>query len=134
MKRAYNFNAGPAALPLAVLEKAEKEWLNIQQSGMSVMELSHRSKEYEQIHDHAKHSLRKLMNIPDEYDILFLQGGASTQFSMVPMNLLSKDGIASYVLTDSWSEKALKEADKIGSTRIAGTSKEKEADGNNVTS
>ncbi len=124
MKRAYNFNAGPAALPLAVLEKAEKEWLNIQHSGMSVMELSHRSKEYEQIHDHAKHSLRKLMNIPEEYDILFLQGGASTQFSMVPMNLLTKDGIASYVLTDSWSEKALKEADKIGSTRIAASSKD----------
>lgn len=124
MKRAYNFNAGPAALPLPVLKRAQEELLNFQNTGMSVMELSHRSKEYDAVHNSAKQRLKKLMNIPDTHDVLFLQGGASLQFSMVPMNLLGKDQVANYVLTGSWSEKALKEAKKIGKTHIAASSKE----------
>ena len=115
MKRAYNFNAGPSALPLAVLERAQKELLNFQQTGMSVMELSHRSKEYDAVHERAEMLLRKLMNIPDTHDVLFLQGGASLQFSMVPMNLLKEGEVGNYVLTDSWSDKAMKEAKKVAS-------------------
>jgi phosphoserine aminotransferase len=124
MKRAYNFNAGPSALPLSVLKRAQEELLNFQNTGMSVMELSHRSKEYDAVHTRAKELLRKLMNIPETHDILFLQGGASLQFSMVPMNLLSEGKVANYVLTGSWSEKALKEAKKLGSTHVAASSKE----------
>ena len=124
MTRAYNFNAGPAALPEAVLEKASKEWLNINNSGMSVMELSHRSKEYDAIHEKAITLLKELMNISDEYEVLFLQGGASLQFSMIPMNLLPEGKTASYVLTGAWSDKALKEAKKVGKTNIAASSKE----------
>ena len=124
MKRAYNFNAGPAALPEAVLEKANKEWLNINDSGMSVMELSHRSKEYDAIHEKAKSLLKELMNISDEYEVLFLQGGASLQFSMIPMNLLPEGKTASYVLTGAWSDKAFKEAKKIGKAEIAASTKE----------
>jgi len=124
MKRALNFNAGPAALPQEVLEKANREWLNINSSGMGVMELSHRSKEYDAIHEKAKSLLKELMNISDEYEILFLQGGASLQFSMVPMNLLFTDRKAAYVLTGAWSEKALKEAKKVGQTTVVASSKE----------
>lgn len=124
MTRAYNFNAGPAALPEAVLEKANKEWLNINNSGMSVMELSHRSKEYDAIHEKAKALLKELMNISDEYEVLFLQGGASLQFSMIPMNLLPEGKTASYVLTGAWSDKALKEAKKVGKTQIAASTKD----------
>lgn len=124
MKRAYNFNAGPAALPLEVLNKAQEEWLNINNSGMSVMELSHRSKDYEQIHNKAIALLRKLLQISDEYEILFLQGGASLQFSMIPMNLLNKDKVGHYVLTGSWAEKALTEAKKIGQTSVYASDKE----------
>jgi phosphoserine aminotransferase len=124
MKRAYNFNAGPSALPLSVLERAQAELLNFQNTGMSVMELSHRSKEYDAVHNSAKERLKRLMNIPDTHDVLFLQGGASLQFSMVPMNFLSEGKIGNYVLTGSWSEKALKEAQKVGATHIAASSKE----------
>jgi phosphoserine aminotransferase len=124
MKRAYNFNAGPSALPLPVLERAQAELLNFQNTGMSVMELSHRSKEYDAVHNSAKQRLKRLMNIPDTHDVLFLQGGASLQFSMVPMNLLGKDHIANYVLTGTWSEKAMKEAKKVGKVHIAASSKE----------
>ena len=123
MKRAYNFNAGPSALPLAVLERAQKELLNFQQTGMSVMELSHRSKEYDAVHGRAEMLLRKLMNIPDTHDVIFLQGGASLQFSMVPMNLLKEGEVGNYVLTDSWSDKAMKEAEKVGTTHVAASSK-----------
>ena len=123
MKRTYNFNAGPSALPLAVLERAQKELLNFQQTGMSVMELSHRSKEYDAVHERAEMLLRKLMNIPNTHDVLFLQGGASLQFSMVPMNLLKEGEIGNYVLTDSWSDKAMKEAEKVGATHVAASSK-----------
>ncbi|ACJ34650.1 3-phosphoserine/phosphohydroxythreonine transaminase [Anoxybacillus flavithermus] len=126
MKRAYNFNAGPSALPLAVLERAQKELLNFRQTGMSVMELSHRSKEYDAVHERAETLLRKLMNIPDTHDVLFLQGGASLQFSMVPMNLLKEGEVGNYVLTDSWSDKAMKEAKKVGATHVAASSKEEQ--------
>jgi phosphoserine aminotransferase len=124
MKRAYNFNAGPAALPEEVLQKAQSEWLNFNNSGMAVMELSHRSKEYETVHNKAIYLLRKLLSISDEYEILFLQGGASLQFSMIPMNLLATDKVGYYILTGSWSEKALKEAKKSGTTSVLATTKE----------
>jgi phosphoserine aminotransferase len=124
MSRALNFNAGPAALPESVLAKAQKELLNFGGTGMSVMELSHRSKDYEAVHNEAKSRLKKLLNISDEYEVLFLQGGASLQFSMVPMNLLPEDKVGYYVLTGSWSDKALKEAKKIGKTAILASTKE----------
>jgi phosphoserine aminotransferase len=124
MNRAFNFNAGPAALPEAVLQRAAGEWLNYNGSGMAVMELSHRSKDYEGIHFEAISLLRKLMQIPDDYEVLLLQGGASLQFSMVPMNLLQPEKTGYYVLTGSWSEKALKEAKKIGQTSILASGKE----------
>ncbi|RFU64398.1 3-phosphoserine/phosphohydroxythreonine transaminase [Peribacillus saganii] len=124
MKRAYNFNAGPAALPEAVLAKAQEEFLNINGSGMSVMEISHRSKDFESIINKAKSLLIELMDIPEDYDVLFLQGGASLQFSMIPMNLLPEGKTASYVLTGSWSEKALKEAEKVGTCEVAASAKE----------
>jgi phosphoserine aminotransferase len=123
LKRALNFNAGPAALPAPVLAKAEKEMMNYRGSGMGVMELSHRSKEFEDINERTKNLLRGLLTIPDDYEILFLQGGASLQFSMVPMNLLEDGSTASYVITGAWSEKALKEAQKIGNAMIAASSK-----------
>ncbi|MFC5735769.1 3-phosphoserine/phosphohydroxythreonine transaminase [Cytobacillus gottheilii] len=124
MKRALNFNAGPAAMPAEVLKKAEKHWLNIADTGMAVMELSHRSKEYEQIHENAIQGLRKLLSIPSDYEVLFIQGGASLQFSMIPMNFLHENTLGNYVLTGSWSEKALKEAQKIGSTAPIASTKE----------
>ena len=124
MARAYNFNAGPATLPEEVLLKAQKEFLDFEGSHMSVMELSHRSKEYSKVHDKASALLRELMEIPPDYEILFLQGGASLQFSMVPMNLLDRNLGASYILTGSWSEKALKEAKKVGPVEIAASTKE----------
>lgn len=123
MKRALNFNAGPAALPFSVLEKAKEKWLNFNDTGMAVMELSHRSKDYEAVHNQAITLMRKLLNIPENYEVLFLQGGASLQFTMVPMNLLS-EGTGNYVLTGAWSEKALKEAKKIGNTAVISSSKE----------
>lgn len=124
MARAYNFNAGPAALPEEVLLKAQREFLDFEGSHMSVMELSHRSKEYSRVHDRASTLLRELMEIPEDYEVLFLQGGASLQFSMVPMNLLDQNLGASYILTGSWSEKALKEAKKIGPVDVAASTKE----------
>lgn len=125
MKRAFNFNAGPAALPLDVLKEAQAELLDFGGTGMSVMELSHRSKDYEAVHDHAQALLRKLVGISDDYAVLFVQGGASLQFSMVPMNLLSPGQAANYILTGSWSEKALAEAKKVGKTKVGASSKDK---------
>ena len=119
MARVINFNPGPAALPLGALERAQKELLDIGGSGMSVMEHSHRGKLYEAIHDEAIALLKELMAIPDNYDILFLQGGASQQFAVVPMNLLPQGKSADYVLTGGWSQKAYKEAKVIGNARIA---------------
>lgn len=125
MKRAFNFNAGPAALPLAVLEEAQAELVDFAETGMSVMELSHRSKEYEKVHTHAQKQLRQLLAIPEKYNILLLQGGASLQFAMVPLNLLHEGKTANYVLTGSWSEKALKEGEKLGNTIVGECSEDR---------
>ena len=124
MERRYNFNAGPSALPQDVLEQAQSELLSYQQLGMSIMEFSHRSKEYQKIHDGANELLRELLHIPDDYEVLFLQGGASLQFSMIPMNFLNQGKKGNYIITGSWSQKALAEAEKVGSTYIGGSSKE----------
>jgi len=124
MKRIYNFSAGPSALPVEVLEKAQSEMLNYKNSGMSVMEMSHRSSVYGDIHAEAKADLKKLMCLNDDYEILFLQGGGSTQFAMIPMNLLNKDDVASYLITGSWAEKAYKEAKKFANVEILDSSKE----------
>lgn len=112
--RAYNFNAGPSALPLEVLEKAQKELVNYNNSGMSIMEMSHRSKDFDTVHNEAIARLKSLFAIPENYEVLFLQGGASLQFTMIPMNFLNEDQTASYILTGSWAEKAYKEAKLFG--------------------
>ena len=124
MKRAYNFNAGPSALPLEVLKKAQAEFVNFRESGMALMELSHRSKEYDEVHEKAISSLKELYNVPADYEVLFLQGGASLQFSMIPYNFLAPDQVGNYVLTGSWSEKALKEAQLLGNSTVIASSKE----------
>jgi phosphoserine aminotransferase len=121
-KRAYNFNAGPAALPLEVLQQAQEELVDFRGIGMSIMEISHRSKEYEQVNAETQELFRELLNIPDGYKVLFLQGGASTQFAMVPLNLLTPDKVGAYVVTGSWAEKALSEAKLVGETAIAAES------------
>lgn len=123
MGRIVNFSAGPAMLPLSVLETARDEMLDYRGSGMSVMEMSHRSKEYMEIITGAEALVRELMELPANYRVLLLQGGATLQFSMVPMNLLtSPEQSADYLLTGSWSKKAAKEAAKVGKVRIAATS------------
>lgn len=121
--RAYNFCAGPAALPTAVLEKAQQEMLDWQGKGLSIMEMSHRSADYVAVAEKAEADLRQLMNIPENYKVLFLQGGASLQFSALPLNLLGKNNTANYVHTGIWSEKALKEAQRYGQVSVieAGT-------------
>jgi phosphoserine aminotransferase len=122
--RIDNFSAGPAVLPLEVLEEAQRDLVDYQGAGLSVMEMSHRSPHYDAIHNNAIESLRSLMGISDDHAVLFLQGGASLQFSMAPMNLMHPAGKADYILTGSWSKKALKEARKEGAARIAGSSEE----------
>ncbi|PFN96910.1 3-phosphoserine/phosphohydroxythreonine aminotransferase [Bacillus sp. AFS076308] len=124
VQRAYNFNAGPSALPLSVLEKAQEELIDFRGTGMSVMELSHRSRPYEEVHNQAISSLRELLAIPDTHEVLFLQGGASLQFSMIPMNFLQSGKKASYVMTGSWSEKAFSEAKLFGDVYHAASTKE----------
>ena len=114
MNRVYNFSAGPSMLPVPVLEKAASELLSYGSSGMSVMEMSHRSPEFEAIIGTAEANLRKLMNIPDNYKVLFLQGGASTQFAAVPLNLIRRTGKADYAVSGQFSGKAFKEAQKLG--------------------
>ena len=121
--RAYNFSAGPAVLPIEVLEKAKQELVCYQSTGMSVMEMSHRSKAYENIIQEAERLLRELMNIPDTYSVLFLQGGASLQFAMVPLNLLRNTGKADYLDSGMWSSKAIKEAKKFGKINVIASSK-----------
>jgi phosphoserine aminotransferase len=116
-----NFNAGPAGLPRAALERAQREFLDIEGTGMSIMEHSHREKTYEKIHGETKKLVRQLMNVPDTHDVLLLQGGASAMFAQVPMNFLPKGKVADYVNTGAWSEKAYKEAKLIGEARIAGS-------------
>ncbi len=123
-KPVYNFNAGPSALPKEVLERAKAELTNFNNTGMSVMELSHRSPDYETVHNEAISLLKELLGIPDSYKVLFLQGGASQQFAMIPLHFLKEGTIGNYVLTGSWSEKALKEAKLIGETAIAASTKD----------
>ena len=113
-ERVYNFSAGPSMLPLEVLERAGAEITNYQGSGMSVMEMSHRSKVFQKIFDDTKAKLRALLNVPEGYQILFLQGGASTQFSMAPLNLIGATGKADYAVTGNFSNIAYKEAQKYG--------------------
>ena len=124
MTRVYNFSAGPAVLPVEVLKQAADEMLDYQGSGMSVMEMSHRSKTYDNIIKTAEKDLRELMNIPDNYKVLFLQGGAHLQFSMVPINLL-KNGVADYIVTGQWAKKAYVEAQKYGKINKIATSEDK---------
>ncbi len=123
MMRIHNFNAGPAAMPLSVLERAQSELLDLGGFGMSVMEMSHRSKEFQAIIDAAEKGIRRLMGVSDEYAVLFLQGGASLQFAMLPLNLRRPGKSADYVDTGSWASKAIKEAKITGNTNIAWSGK-----------
>src|SRR5436190_15530963 len=119
--RIHNFSAGPAVLPLEVLEEAQQNLLALPGVGMSILEISHRSKAFEEVLAGCEADMRTLAGIPDGYRVLFLQGGASLQFSMVPMNLLPQGGSADYIVTGVWSQKAVKEAKKVGGVKIAGT-------------
>ena len=118
-ERIHNFSAGPAVLPVPVLEEAQRDMLSLPGVGMSVMEISHRSKTFDEIYSHAETGLRQLLNIPANYHVLFLQGGASLQFSMIPINFLPAGGSADYIVTGSWGKKALKEAKRAGATNVA---------------
>ena len=124
MARVYNFSAGPAVLPEEVLKEAAAEMLDYKGTGMSVMEMSHRSKAYQAIIDEAEQDLRDLMNIPDNYKVLFLQGGASQQFAMIPMNLM-KNGVADYIITGAWAKKAWQEAKMYGKANAIASSADK---------
>ncbi|MGN0243597.1 MAG: 3-phosphoserine/phosphohydroxythreonine transaminase [Lachnospiraceae bacterium] len=124
MARVYNFSAGPAVLPVEVLKEAADEMLDYKGTGMSVMEMSHRSKAFEEIIEDAEATLRELMNIPDNYKVLFLQGGASQQFSAIPMNLM-KNGVADYIVTGQWAKKAQQEAARYGKANIIASSADK---------
>ncbi len=123
-KRVYNFSAGPSMLPLEVMETAAEQLTNYNGCGMSVMEMSHRSKEFEEILHSAESNLREIMNIPENYKVLFLQGGATLQFSMIPLNLLRKTKKADYIITGTWAKKAAEEAAKFGEIRIVASSEE----------
>ena len=125
MARVYNFSAGPSMLPEAVLEKAAAEMLDYEGSGQSVMEMSHRSKVYQSIIDRTEALLREIMNIPDNYKVLFLQGGASSQFAMVPLNLMTGSGKADYIITGQWAKKAYKEAARYGDAKAVASSEDK---------
>jgi phosphoserine aminotransferase len=118
-KRIYNFAAGPAILPEEVLKEAQENLFALPGVGMSVIEISHRSKVFDKIISEAKADLRTLLDINDDYDLLFLQGGASLQFSMVPLNLMPPKNKADYIVTGSWSKKAVKEAKRVGTVNIA---------------
>ncbi|SFT00545.1 3-phosphoserine/phosphohydroxythreonine transaminase [Paenibacillus sp. BC26] len=120
--RAFNFNAGPAALPLEVLQQAQQEFIDYAGAGMSIMEMSHRSGIFEEVNDGAQSLLRELFGIPSQYKVLFLQGGASTQFAMIPMNLLGAGQTAAFVNTGSWADKAIKEAKLFGETAVVASS------------
>jgi phosphoserine aminotransferase len=119
--RIFNFSAGPAVLPVEVLEQAQRDLLSLPGVGMSILEVSHRSKAFEDILAGCEADLRTLMKIPEGYHVLFLQGGASLQFSMVPMNVLPAGGSADYVVTGAWSQKAVKEAKRVGGVKVAAT-------------
>jgi phosphoserine aminotransferase len=118
-ERIFNFSAGPAVLPVPVLEEVQRDLLSLPGVGMSILEISHRSKPFDEIHTQAEQGLRELMGISDDYAVLFLQGGASLQFTMAPMNLLPEGGSADYIITGSWGKKALKEAKREGSINVA---------------
>ena len=122
--RVYNFSAGPATMPESVLEEIRDEMMNYRGSGMCVMEMSHRSKVFQEIYDNAEADLRKLMAIPDNYKVLFVQGGATLQFSMIPMNLM-KNGAADYIVTGAWSKKAYNEAKKFGDVACVASSEDR---------
>ena len=117
-KRIYNFSAGPAVLPLAVLEEARDNLLSLDGAGMSVMEISHRSSLFENILQEAGNGIRELLGLPPDYKVLFLQGGAAFQFSMVPLNFLTNGLAADYVVTGTWGEKAVKEARRCGPVNV----------------
>lgn len=125
MSRIFNFSAGPSVLPESVLSIAANEMLDYNGSGQSVMEMSHRSKVYEEIINQCEASLREVMNIPDNYKVLFLQGGASSQFAMIPLNLLNKSKKADFVITGQWAKKAYQEASRYGTTNIVASSSDK---------
>ncbi len=125
MARVYNFSAGPSMLPESVLAKAAAEMMDYQGSGQSVMEMSHRSKVYQGIFDETEALLREVMEIPDNYKVLFLQGGASTQFAMIPMNLMTGSGKADYVVTGQFAKKAYKEAARFGDVKVVASSEDK---------
>ncbi len=122
-KRVFNFNPGPATLPLSVLTKAQEEMLDYNGTGMSVMEISHRSKDFEAIIHTAEADLKELLGIPDNYKVLFLQGGASMQFAMLPMNLRPAGASADYIVTGTWGKKAVDEATKLGAVHVAANTK-----------
>ncbi|MBP5321704.1 MAG: 3-phosphoserine/phosphohydroxythreonine transaminase [Kiritimatiellae bacterium] len=119
MSRVYNFAAGPAVLPLESLQEAQAELVDFQGSGMSIMEMSHRGKVYDAVHNEARENLKKLMGLGDDYEVLFIQGGASLQFAMIPMNWLGKDQTADYINSGSWGAAAVKQAQMIGNVNIA---------------
>ncbi len=119
MARIYNFCAGPATLPVEVLEQVRNELLDYQGSGMSIIESSHRGKEYSAVHEEAVANVRELLGVPEEHAVLFMQGGASTQFALVPMNLLGPGQTADYTNSGAWATKAIKEARGIGAVHIA---------------
>ena len=125
MSRVYNFSAGPSMLPESVLRQCADEMLEFGTSGQSVMEMSHRSKEYQAIFDETEALLREVMNIPDNYSVMFLQGGASTQFAMIPLNLMNKNNKADFVITGQWAKKAYKEAAKYGDAKVIASSEDK---------
>ncbi|MGH2545011.1 MAG: 3-phosphoserine/phosphohydroxythreonine transaminase, partial [Ardenticatenaceae bacterium] len=124
MNRVYNFSPGPATLPQSVLEQVQAELLDYRGQGMSILEMSHRSKAYEEINAQAEERFKRLVSAGDDYRVIFMQGGASTQFALVPLNFLPDGAVADYVLTGNWSEKALEEAQAIGQTHIAANSRE----------
>ncbi len=125
MSRVFNFSAGPSMMPEAVLKKAAEQMLDYEGSGQSVMEMSHRSKVFQSIIEKAESLLRKIMNIPDNYKVLFLQGGGSSQFAMIPLNLMTKNGKADYIITGQWAKKAFQEASRYGKARAVASSDDK---------
>ncbi len=125
-QRIYNFNAGPAALPLPVLEEIQASFLNFKNSGMSITEISHRSPYFDDVINGAVERAKRLLKLDDRYHVLFIQGGASMQFAMIPMNLLSQDDTADFINTGTWSTKAIKEAQNLGkSIQVVASSEDK---------
>ncbi len=124
MARVHNFNPGPAALPFAALERAQKEFTDYNGTGMSILEHSHRGKDYDAVHNEAVGLVRELLDVPDDYHVLFLQGGATQQFAVVPMNLLPEGKSADYIMTGAWGKKAFAEAQIVGKARLAASTAE----------